>query len=85
MYQFIYFLIESFMDLVKKLNAQVDKLTHDYELLKFENDSLKMKLENSKNNNDEIMRNNQDMLLKIDSTLTLAKAFSEEETDVPHK
>jgi len=72
------------MDLIKKLNAQVDHLTHEYELLKFENDSLKIKLENMKNKNDEIVRNNQDMLLKIDSTLTLAKVISEEKTDISH-
>jgi len=73
------------MDIVKILNAQVDKITHDYELLKFENDSLKIKLDSMKNKNDEIVRNNQDMLLKIDSTLTLAKVLSEEKTDIPHK
>ena len=72
------------MNLIQKLNTQVDKLTHDYELLKFENDSLKHKLSDMKNKNDELVRNNQDMLLKIDSTLTLAKVTFEKETDISH-
>ena len=63
---------------------QVDKLTHEHELLKFENDSLKHKIDDMKNKNDELVRNNQDMLLKIDSTLTLAKVTSEEKTDISH-
>jgi len=62
------------MEIIEKLNAQIDKTLKDYELLRIENSSLKIELDRLKNKNDELVRNNQDMLLKIDSTLTLAKA-----------
>lgn len=61
------------MEIIHKLNAKVDKILSDYELLRLENNSLKIELERLKNKNDELIRNNQDMLLKIDSTLTLSK------------
>ncbi len=73
------------MNLIQKLNAQIDKLTHNHELLQFENDSLKLQIEDMKNKNDELLRSSQDMLLKIDSTLTFAKGNNEEETDISHK
>lgn len=66
------------MDMVQKLNAQVDKILSDYEILRLENNSLRIELERLKNKNDELVRNNQDMLLKIDSTLTLTKAKNSE-------
>lgn len=62
------------MEITEKLNAQIDKLLQDYELLKSKNQYLTIELEKLKNKNDELIRNNQDMLLKIDSTLTLTKA-----------
>lgn len=62
------------MELIETLNNKVDKLLHDYEKLKLENIALKIELENLKNDNDELARNNQDMFLRIDSTLTLIKA-----------
>lgn len=62
------------MELIETLNNKVDKLLHDYEKLKLENIALKIELENIKNDNDELTRNNQDMFLRIDSTLTLIKA-----------
>jgi len=61
------------MEIIEKLNAQVDKLIHDYELLKFENDSLKLKIKEMKNKQDELERNNQDMMLNIDRALTISK------------
>ncbi len=66
------------MNILEKLNAKIDKLMNDYETVKFENSSLKMELESIKNRNDELVRHNQDMLLKIDSTLTLVKAKENE-------
>ncbi|WP_428024944.1 hypothetical protein [Arcobacter sp.] len=62
------------MEITEKLNIQIDKLLQDYELLKSKNQYLTIELEKLKNKNDELIRNNQDMLLKIDSTLTLTKA-----------
>ena len=49
-------------------------LIHDYEKLKLENQALTQELNRVKNDNDELIRNNQDMFLRIDSTLTLIKA-----------
>lgn len=66
------------MEIIEKLNAQIDKMLKDYEILKIENNSLKIELDRLKNKNDELIRNNQDMLLKIDSTLTLSKARKSE-------
>ncbi|RXJ82065.1 hypothetical protein [Arcobacter sp. F2176] len=62
------------MEITEILNTQIDKLLEDYELLKSKNQYLTIELEKLKNKNDELIRNNQDMLLKIDSTLTLTKA-----------
>ena len=62
------------MEITETLNAQIDKLLEDYELLKSKNQYLTIELDKLKNKNDELIRNNQDMLLKIDSTLTLTKA-----------
>ena len=66
------------MTILEKLNSKIEKLMHDYEVVKFENSSLRLELENIKNRNDELVRNNQDMLLKIDSTLTLVKVKENE-------
>lgn len=62
------------MELIETLNSKIDKLIHDYEKLKLENMNLKQELDMLKNDNDELVRNNQDMFLRIDSTLTLIKA-----------
>ncbi len=62
------------MEITEKLNAQIEKLLQEYELLKSKNQYLTIELDKLKNKNDELVRNNQDMLLKIDSTLTLTKA-----------
>lgn len=63
-----------FMEIINKLNIKIDKLVHEYELLKKENQNLRQDLYDLKNTNDELERNNQDMLLKIDSTITLLEA-----------
>ncbi|GGD39574.1 hypothetical protein GCM10012288_12000 [Malaciobacter pacificus] len=62
------------MELIETLNSKIDKLLHDYEKLRLENINLKQELDMLKNDNDELVRNNQDMFLRIDSTLTLIKA-----------
>jgi cell division protein ZapB len=62
------------MEILETLNSKVDKLIHDYEKLRLENLALMQELEKLKNDNDELVRNNQDMFLRIDSTLTLIKA-----------
>ena len=62
------------MEIIETLNNKIDKLLHDYERLKLENQSLKQELDSIQNDNDELSRNNQDMFLRIDSTLTLIKA-----------
>ena len=62
------------MEIIETLNNKIDKLIHDYDKLRLENQELIRQLETLKNDNDELVRNNQDMFLRIDSTLTLIKA-----------
>ena len=62
------------MEIIETLNSKIDKLIHDYDKIKLENQALIQELENLKNENDQLIRNNQDMFLRIDSTLTLIKA-----------
>ncbi len=62
------------MEIVDKLNMKIDKLIHEYELIKKKNENLRQDLDALKNKNDELERNNQDMLLRIDSTVTFLKA-----------
>ena len=66
------------MKIIETLNSKIDKLIHDYEKLRLENLSLSQELDAMKNENDELARNNQDMFLRIDSTLTLIKAHKGE-------
>ena len=62
------------MEIIETLNNKIDKLIHDYDKLRLENLALQQELDVLKNENDELIRNNQDMFLRIDSTLTLIKA-----------
>jgi cell division protein ZapB len=66
------------MEIIETLNNKIDKLIHDYDKLRLENLSLQQELDSMKNENDELIRNNQDMFLRIDSTLTLIKARNSE-------
>ena len=66
------------MKIIETLNSKIDKLIHDYEKLRLENLSLTQEWDAMKNENDELVRNNQDMFLRIDSTLTLIKAHKGE-------
>ncbi len=71
------------MEISKVLDLKIEKLLHDYDRIKIENDLLRQELNNLKNINDELIRNNQDMLLRIDSAITLTKKGkkSDSETD----
>ena len=62
------------MKIIETLNTKIDKLIHDYDKLRLENIALQQEIDSLKNENDELTRNNQDMFLRIDSTITLAKA-----------
>lgn len=62
------------MEIIETLNTKIDKLIHDYDRLRLENQALQQELDFLKNENDELIKNNQDMFLRIDSTLTLIKA-----------
>ncbi len=62
------------MEIIETLNTKIDKLIHDYDRLRLENQALQQELDFLKNENDELIRNNQDMFLRIDSKLTLIKA-----------
>lgn len=64
------------MDIIEKLNMKIDKLIYEFELAKKENENLRQDLDALKNKNDELERNNQDMLLRIDSTVTFLQAKS---------
>lgn len=62
------------MNIIEKLNIKIDKLIYEFELAKKENENLRQDLDALKNKNDELERNNQDMLLRIDSTVTFLQA-----------
>ena len=62
------------MEIIETLNSKIDKLIHDYDKLRLENQALQQEIDFLKNENDELIRNNQDMFVRIDSTLTLVKA-----------
>ncbi|AXX92089.1 hypothetical protein AMOL_1105 [Malaciobacter molluscorum LMG 25693] len=61
------------IEITKALDSKIEKLIRDYERIRIENDSLRQELNELKNLNDELIRNNQDMLLRIDSAITLKK------------
>ena len=67
------------MEIIETLNNKIDKLIHDYDKLRLENLALQQELDSMKNENDELIRNNQDMFLRIDSTLALIKARNSNE------
>ncbi|MEN8717278.1 MAG: hypothetical protein ABF301_01270 [Sulfurovum sp.] len=55
----------------KSLNIKIDNLIDQYNFLLAENQKLKIQLELMRDENDSLKVNNQDMFLKIDSTLKL--------------
>lgn len=66
------------MEIIETLNNRINKLLKEYKKLEFENQSLNKELLNIKNHNDELTKNNEDMFLRIDTTLTAAKAKTSE-------
>ncbi len=66
------------MEIIETLNTKIDKFIHDYDKSRLENQALQQEIDFLKNENDELIRNNQDMFLRIDSTLTLIKARNRE-------
>jgi len=67
------------MNIIEKLNAQIEQLLNDYKLLQYENEALKAELEEMKNNTDEMQRTTQDMLLNIDRALTLTQKINKKD------
>ena len=59
------------MQLIDNLDSKIKKLLYEYEKVKLENIELLQKLDKLKNENDELIKNNQDMILAINSTLAL--------------
>lgn len=61
------------MKIVETISKQVDKLLLDYKNLKAEKFALEEKIKELVNENDKLERNNQDMILKIDTLLKKEK------------
>ena len=59
------------MQLIDNLDSKIEKLLYEYEKVKLENIALLKKVNELKNENDELIKNNQDMILAINSTLAL--------------
>lgn len=66
------------MNTIETLNSKIDKLLYEYEKIKLQNISLNQEVDSLRNENDELIRNNQDMFLKINSTIALIKAQTSE-------
>jgi len=62
------------MELIRVLNHRVDTLLYEYEKVNLEKMALEQKVQELIEKNDKLERNNQDMMLKIESTLALIKA-----------
>ena len=62
------------MEIIKLLNERIDNLLEEHAKIKLEKISLEQRIKDLIDENDKLERNNQDMILKIDSTLTLIKA-----------
>lgn len=62
------------MDIIDTLNSKIENVLEEYHRVKLENLALKQELENCKIANDELVRNNQDMLLQLNSTLAFIEA-----------
>lgn len=66
------------MEIINKLNERINSLLEEYGNLKLEKIALEQEIQRLIEENDKLERNNQDMILKIDSTLTLIKANQSE-------
>ena len=45
------------MEIIETLNNKIDKLIHDYDKLRLENQGIDSTIRNMKNDNDELVRN----------------------------
>ncbi|WP_228154216.1 hypothetical protein [Aliarcobacter cryaerophilus] len=61
------------MEIITLLNERIDNLLEEHAKIKLEKIALEKKISELIDENDKLERNNQDMILKIDSTLTLIK------------
>ncbi len=61
------------MEIIENLNIKIDKLLHEYKRLKQENEFLNKELNSLQSENEELSKNNQDMILRIDNSLNLIK------------
>lgn len=61
------------MEIITLLNERIDNLLEEHAKIKLEKIALEKKMSELIDENDKLERNNQDMILKIDSTLTLIK------------
>lgn len=62
------------MDIIDTLNSKIENVLEEYHRVKLENLALKQELEEHKISNDELVRNNQDMLLQLNRTIALIEA-----------
>jgi cell division protein ZapB len=62
------------MDIIDTLNSKIENVLEEYHRVKLENLALKQELEEHKTSNDELVRNNQDMLLQLNRTIALIEA-----------
>lgn len=61
------------MEIIENLNIKIDKLLDEYKRLKQENEFLNKELNSLQSENEELSKNNQDMILRIDNSLNLIK------------
>ncbi len=61
------------MEIIQLLNERIDNLLEEHAKIKLEKIVLEQRISELIDENDKLERNNQDMILKIDSTLTLIK------------
>ena len=61
------------MEIIKLLNERIHTLFEAHAKIKLEKIAWEQKISELIDENDKLERNNQDMILKIDSTLTLIK------------
>ncbi len=66
------------MEIIETLNNRINKLLKEYKKLEFDNQTLNQEILNLKNKNDELSKNNENMFLRIDTTLSVAKAKASE-------
>ena len=61
------------MNILDKLNKQIDSLFVEITIIKEENKNLKLQIEKLQDHNDQLKFNNENMLLNIDKVLNISK------------